>query len=482
MSTMPDSSHFAQVPTDKGQGEQVAMIFVWRSLGHVNASLGLARRLQSLGYSIIFSGPSEIREEIERQGYRFHAVAHLEWVRMPYGIRRRPSELLRRRPFISALRDARAAALNETERFRQGVSQIIESTNSIVRQMRPAFVVFDPFLLVYALPFLAHSVPVVALSTKVLATADPVVPPYTVPLLPPHSLLSRIALRSVWWRAVVSYGMWEIYERLFSGSSLRGLARTLARECGISMRNEWKTRPLLTDCKFASVPEWVLHAQEFDFPRERPLPADVRYLGPCVDRQRTELPLTVPEEILNGPLIVCVMSSVFHPGTASARRRLLFLQELMACMAQNPDLSLVLSTGCKHDFIGVDAIPPNVKVYEHIPVLKFLERASLLITQGGANIAKEAILCGVPMLVFPGHGDQPGMSARIVFHGIGKRSDAERTTAQEIAALIREVLHDDGMRKAAARMREHLQFDETLLIAERLRELGVPRPVVSEDM
>lgn len=474
---MDKDNSFDTPISSSSHGGSVAMIFVWRSPGHVNALLGLARQFQRLGHSVVFSGPEEIRVEVERQGHRYYAVPHIEWIRMPFGIRRRPFEILRRRPLLKAIREARLAARKEVTQFKSEMHKIVESTKGVIREVKPSFVVFDPFLLLYAIPFMAHSLPVIAISTKVLACPDPIVPPYTETALPPRSLSSRVTLKMIWWKAAAHYCVWELYERLFSGGSLQGLAVMLAQECGISIIGDWKPRPLLTDCKLSSIPEWVLHAREFDFPRAHPLKQNVKYVGPCVDFQRTELLIDNHEDEGHGPLVVCVMSTVVHPGTVAARRRARFLNELLVCMEKNTDLLFILATGNEHEDVLRGRALPNVRVFQHIPTLQFLQKASLLITQGGANIVKEAILSGVPMLVFPGHGDQPGMSARIVFHGLGKRANAEGTSAVEISSLIREVLNDESIRTAVGRMRCFFQNDESSRIAELLGELGVVSPL-----
>ena len=68
---------------------------------------------------------------------------------------------------------------------------------------------------------------------------------------------------------------------------------------------------------------------------------------------------------------------------------------------------------------------------------------------------KEAILLGVPMLVYPRRADQPGNAARVVFHGLGRRGEYRREGWQAIRGKVLALLSDDDVRGRVAAMRGH---------------------------
>jgi len=62
-----------------------------------------------------------------------------------------------------------------------------------------------------------------------------------------------------------------------------------------------------------------------------------------------------------------------------------------------------------------------------------------LVTHGGLNTVKEAILSEVPMLVIPGKWDAPGNGARVEFHGIGllgSRRARVQTLREQLTRLL----------------------------------------------
>lgn len=78
-----------------------------------------------------------------------------------------------------------------------------------------------------------------------------------------------------------------------------------------------------------------------------------------------------------------------------------------------------------------------------------------MIQHGGANSIKECIFLGVPMLIYPMRADQPGNSARIVYHQLGLRGNFKRDTIADIDAKINLILTDPRFRLNVERMKQH---------------------------
>ena len=64
-----------------------------------------------------------------------------------------------------------------------------------------------------------------------------------------------------------------------------------------------------------------------------------------------------------------------------------------------------------------------------------------MITHGGINTITECVFCEVPMLVYPLslHWDQPGNSARVVYHGLGLRGKIEKDSAKTISQKLNQL-------------------------------------------
>jgi UDP:flavonoid glycosyltransferase YjiC (YdhE family) len=67
---------------------------------------------------------------------------------------------------------------------------------------------------------------------------------------------------------------------------------------------------------------------------------------------------------------------------------------------------------------------------------------------------------GVPMLVYPRNADQPGNSARILFHGLGLRGHPEHDSPSDIASKVIRVLNSDDFKHRLNRLRaEFIDYD-----------------------
>jgi UDP:flavonoid glycosyltransferase YjiC (YdhE family) len=105
-------------------------------------------------------------------------------------------------------------------------------------------------------------------------------------------------------------------------------------------------------------------------------------------------------------------------------------------------------------------LPPNVRVVASAPQLAVLRRAHLMLTEGGSNSVKECVHFGVPMLVYPRNADQPGNSARVVFHGLGLRGDPKHDSPADMAVKVVRLLGAENCKPALTRVRaEFLDYD-----------------------
>lgn len=97
---------------------------------------------------------------------------------------------------------------------------------------------------------------------------------------------------------------------------------------------------------------------------------------------------------------------------------------------------------------------------EFVPQLEILQKSVLVICQGGMNTIKECIYYQVPLLVFPGHSDQPSNSARVVYQGIGLRGKLAHISSEELTMMITELLTNPSYRHNIAKLKEICQRED----------------------
>jgi len=181
--------------------------------------------------------------------------------------------------------------------------------------------------------------------------------------------------------------------------------------------------------------------REFDFPGSS-WPVQFHYAGPFHDGDgRAQIPF--PWEKLTGePLIYASMGTLVN-GLDQVFRYILEAAETL------PGTQLVLSVGNSLSLDDLGPIPSNAIVVRKAPQVELLKRAALCITHAGVNTALEALAQGVPMVAIPIGFDQPGVAARIAYHGVGEFVEVGDLTVECLSALIQKVRKNPSYRERA---------------------------------
>jgi MGT family glycosyltransferase len=171
--------------------------------------------------------------------------------------------------------------------------------------------------------------------------------------------------------------------------------------------------------------------KEFDFPI-RHLPPQFHYAGPFHDNEGRE-PVPFPWEKLTGkPLIYASMGTLVNGQNIVYRT-------ILEAVGQVPGMQVVLSVGRNFSPGDLGPIPSNTIVVRIAPQIELLKRAALCITHAGLNTALETLAQGVPMVAIPIGYDQPGVAARIAYHGVGEFVEIGNLTARHLSELIAKV-------------------------------------------
>ena len=169
-------------------------------------------------------------------------------------------------------------------------------------------------------------------------------------------------------------------------------------------------------------------------------------------------------------LIYCSMGSL-HSDAG-------YFHRVIAAVTGRPEWNLILAVGSKLPLEQFQPAPPNVHLFSRVPQLKVLEQADLMLAHGGIGTVNEALLLGVPLLVYSfGHMDQNGNAARVAYHGLGLTGDIRRDSPAQIAQKIERILLDPSFKTKVGHMRQIYQRYHQAEKAVRLIEERLPSKI-----
>jgi MGT family glycosyltransferase len=382
--------------------------------GHLNPMTALARKLQSRGHKVVFIGVPDIEPVVR--------AAKLDFV--PFCENEYP-------PGSVAKSWGAVANLHGLDVVRYTA---LELTPGLVRA---------------ALEHLPGKIAEIAVNALIVDTAYRLLE-----LVPMHLRLPYVQI-------------WNILHFDFSGStplalyswphetSPEALARNVAglqivREIrgpvmpiaqsyaeGNGLEIDW-SNPVATVSKLAVITQTP---KEFDFPIPH-LPPQFHYAGPFHDNEGRE-PVPFPWEKLTGkPLIYASMGTLVN-GLNNV------YGAILEAVGAFPEIQAVLSVGRNLNPGDLGPIPSNTIVVRIAPQIELLKRAALCITHAGLNTALEALAEGVPMVAIPIGYDQPGVAARIAYHGVGEFVEIGNLTALHLSELIAKVTANPNYRDKA---------------------------------
>jgi zeaxanthin glucosyltransferase len=207
----------------------------------------------------------------------------------------------------------------------------------------------------------------------------------------------------------------------------------------------------------------------FDFESSH-WPSQFHHTGPFHNGKSREK-VDFPWERLTGePLIYASMGTILNG-------QLDVFRTIVAAVAKNKNLQLVLSIGDQVDPKQIGPVPKNAIIAKRTPQLELLERATVCITHAGLNTALESLAQGVPQVAIPITYDQPGVAARIAHKKTGVVTSLDKLTADRLAFLLDKVLTDPTYRDNSRKMRTAIAEANGLSVAADVVEgsLGIRR-------
>ena len=149
------------------------------------------------------------------------------------------------------------------------------------------------------------------------------------------------------------------------------------------------------------------------------------------------------------PLVLVSLGTVFHRTSGLLERILEGLR--------GERLSLLVAVGQDQDPARFGPQTTTVRIERYLPLPQLLPRCALLVTHGGFNSTKEALSCGVPLVVIPIAGDQPYCAERCAALGVAQVVGPDERTPERIREAVRVVLGDPSYRGRAEATRQEMQ-------------------------
>jgi zeaxanthin glucosyltransferase len=405
----------------------VFMPFHWAA--EMNATFGLARKLQRRGHRIYYLTIPDTEDRIRAQGF--------DWLPI-FGSVFPKGELDKQ---AAAEAQGKAYGAVEFKARLRGMCDLLRN-NEIGRSIsdiRPDLLLVSSGLPWVGIAAYASGIPMIQFSSTLLSVKDSSVPPFRTGLIPGKSLFSRLrimlAWRTLFRRRRLRNQAWDISAEL----------NELARHCGFPLEKidfAVETWPRLR------LPELVFCPEEFDFPR-RKMPAGAVYVEASIDLERTETEF--PWSWLNGekPLILCALGSLIT--VKAAPQAFQFFETFLNAIRERPHVQAVVAIGSQLKAADFNC-PENALLVRHVPQVELLKRCAAMVGHGGFSSVKECIFMGVPMLLIPLSYDEPGNAARVVHHGLGLRLQLEEMSAAALGACIDRLLQDAAFQRNSKRM------------------------------
>ena len=195
----------------------------------------------------------------------------------------------------------------------------------------------------------------------------------------------------------------------------------------------------------------------FDFESSH-WPSQFHHTGPFqngIGRKKIDFPW---ERLTGEPLIYASMGTILN-GKADVFRT------IVAAVAKNKNVQLVLSIGDQIDPKQIGPVPHNAIVVKQAPQLELLKQATLCITHAGLNTVLESLAQGVPQVAIPITYDQPGVAARIADKKTGVVTSLDKLTTDHLALLINEALTDPVYRENSHKLQKAIAEANGLSVA-----------------
>lgn len=382
--------------------------------GHLNPMTALARRLQSRGNDVVFLGVPDVEPVARAAGLKFASFCEKEY---PLGSTAQIWGEVAKLRGMDVLRHSYEKLMPDL------VRATMEQLQKRLEETGVDAMVFDVAYRFLELVPMGMGMPYAQVWNILHFDFSGATPLCCFSL--PYETTPEARTRNL--EALSSFGQLR--------APLLAVAKAYAEKVGLKI--DWSD-PVPTVSKLAVITQTP---KEFDFPNID-WPPQFHYAGPFHDDEG-RAPVSFPWEKLDGrPLVYASLGTLVN-GLEQVYR------VILEAVGKFPEMQIVLAVGTNVDPDDLGSIPANTIVVRTAPQIELLKRAELCITHAGLNTALESLAQGVPMVAIPIGYDQPGVAARIAYHGAGEFTELDELTTERLAGLIRRVRENPSYRDKA---------------------------------
>lgn len=426
---------------------------------HYIPTFGLAKKLQEEGFEIIYTGLPNLKELIEKEGFKYEYLPYTE----SYNI---ISFKVLLGFFIKSILDEKHMKQKYKEFFIS--SRLI---HLFLQKYQPAILFIDDNLAHYYLLAKNHAANIVLLNTRFFARKVANMPPLDSSFIPSPTFFSKIYCEWLWFKHLSKRKIKNWIEKVaFLGNTDEFYLKRYCKKNGI----DWKTT-VDNQCTFLmnikNVASIILSPSYLEFSNKPHIAQDhYLFLQSSKDESQyfTEEYRLLIEKIRklkpNTKLLYCSFGTL---AQANYQRVSQFIHKIVNIVSREKNWFLVVSTGG----IALELEKKdNIHLFNYLPQLDMLKHCDLIITHSGTGTIRECVQMGVPMLAYPLNlkADHAGNAARVVANGFGLRGDMEKDSEADIMRKINILLTQP--------FRKHQEVDSEEKVMEILAKIGISLP------
>lgn len=411
------------------------LIDILPARGHFHATLKIASILKNAGYDVVYGSDFYLQSEVEKFGFQFFYLSEVSVAKVSFAIRF--SKFYKLATFFFWL--------VSREKYLMSKKAVIDF-QATAREIEPDLVLLDEQSALKTVFYNAINVKVIAFQTKPDTRKIKGLPPFTSYYLP-KGRISNLYCSLLWLAKLSNYRFNYFYNRIFSFAQDNfSILKKIGRDFNIDLDKKVDIKRSF-GVGIRGINRLVISPAAFDFPH--PEKVGVFRVGPLVDIQREGkidklrygnllAQLESGKENLKEFTVYCSLGTITRKFKKEVKK---FFKKMAKVALLNPNYLFVISTGADFDVEVLYPTPNNLFIFDYVPQIKLLQYCDVMITHGGMNSITECIYNNVPMLVYPlsPQWDQPGNSARVVYHGLGLRGkigkDAVKTISKKINLL-----------------------------------------------
>lgn len=410
--------------------------------GHINPGLPIARELVARGHDVRWYSTLRFKREVEATGARF----------VPFRYATRLDEECLTEMYPGRPAEGIPQIQHDVEKvFIDFIPGALRDLEEELRREPADVIVGDNAAAVVEAVHQRLGIPWAVYGMSVLMTSSRDTAPFGLALMPSATPLGRLRNRMLHW----------LVDRVIFRKA-NDHNQVIRRKVGLP---PYKRRSIFD---FGRDADLYLQGSvpAFDYPRTD-LPANVHYIGASIPEPPDDWQPPSWWGELEGRKVVLVTQ-----GTIASNMDELIRPAIRALAGE--DVFVVVTTASKPaEAVGIDPLPPNVRVERFIPYAHLMPKVSLLLTNGGFGSIQIALAHGVPVVSIGKTEEKPEIANRVNFSGVGIGLKVRVPSEEQIRDAVKTVMTTPTYAARAEALRYQLSgLDPAETGADLLEELA----------